>query len=298
MRAAIYLRLSKEDKRESIENQRQLLQQYSRTHDFEIVREYQDEAMSGLSDKRPGFLQMMEDAKKGVFDVILAKNQSRFSRNFLHIEQYLHRELPKLHIRFIGVTDGVDTNPMMAIGSGKRQTEKSGKKSRQIYALINEWYCQEISENVREILHQKTRLGEFIGSYAPFGYQKSKENSHRLEPKEPEASVVRELFEKYLAGISVNELVLLCKENSYPAPNQKAGWKTGSIYKILANECYIGNLVQGKSKTASYKNSARIQISRESWVRVKDTHQPIVSKELFEQVQKKKAVRGRSAKDV
>ncbi len=288
MRAAIYLRLSKEDKRESIENQRQLLRQYSRNHDFEIVREYKDEAMSGLSDERPGFLQMMEDAKRGVFDVILAKNQSRFSRNFLHIEQYLHQELPKLQIRFIGVTDGVDTGPIMGIGSGKRQAEKSGKKSRQIYALINEWYCQEISENVRTILHQKVRQGEFIGSYAPFGYQKSKENSHQLVPVEPEASIVKELFEKYSAGFSVNELVQLCKERSYPAPNEKTGWKAGSIYKILSNECYIGNLVQGKSKTANYKNSTRIQIPREDWVRVTNTHQPIVSKELFEQVQKKK----------
>ncbi len=296
MRAAIYLRLSKEDKRESIENQRQLLEHYSKMHNFEIVKEYKDEAMSGLSDKRPGFLQMMEDAKKGVFNVILAKNQSRFSRNFLHIEQYLHQELPKLHIRFIGVTDGVDTDPTQVSSRQQIKTDRGGKKARQIYALINEWYCQEISENVREILHQKTYRGEFIGSQAPFGYQKSKEDSHCLVPKEPEASIVKELFENYLAGVSVSELVQFCKKNSYPAPNKAVGWKAGSIYKILSNECYIGNLVQGKSKTVSYKNAARVQIPRESWVRVVDTHQPIISKELFEQVQRKKAMKGRSAK--
>ena len=108
MRAAIYLRLSKEDKQESIENQRALLRKYANDHGFSIVKEYTDEAISGLTDTRPGFAKMMEDARQGYFDVILAKNQSRFSRNFLHNDQNLYRELPHLNIRFIGVTDGVD----------------------------------------------------------------------------------------------------------------------------------------------------------------------------------------------
>lgn len=151
-------------------------------HVFQIVKEYTDEAISGLTDTRPGFAKMMEDARKGHFDVILAKNQSRFSRNFLHIEQYLHRELPHLNIRFIGVTDGVDTGKINNIA-----VRRSGKKTRQIYALVNEWYCQEISENEREILHQNVLSGEFIGSSAPFGYQKSPENPHKLILKEPEA---------------------------------------------------------------------------------------------------------------
>ena len=109
MRAAIYLLLNKEYKQESIEKQRVLLRRYANDHGFFIVKEYTDEAISGLTDMRPGFAKMMEDARKGHFDVLLAKNQSRFSRNFLHIEQYLHRELPHLNIRFIGVTDGGDT---------------------------------------------------------------------------------------------------------------------------------------------------------------------------------------------
>ena len=242
MRAAIYLRLSKEDKQESIENQRALLRKYANDHGFSVVKEYTDEAISGLTDTRPGFAKMMEDARKGHFDVILAKNQSRFSRNFLHIEQYLHRELPHLNIRFIGVTDGVDTGKINNIA-----VRRSEKKTRQIYALVNEWYCQEISENVREILHQKVLSGEFIGSSAPFGYQKSPENPHKLILKEPEASIVRELFEAYAAGTSVKELVKHCQQKAYPSPDAKAGWSSRSIYRILANECYTGKIVQGKT---------------------------------------------------
>ena len=289
MRAAIYLRLSKEDHGESIENQRMLLEKYANEHDFTVIKEYTDEAISGLTDIRPGFTNMMEDARDGCFDIILAKNQSRFSRNFLHIEQYLHRELPRLHIRFIGVTDGVDTGTTDKNGeSTSLSVHRSGKKTRQIYALINEWYCQEISENVREILHQKVLRGEFIGSKAPFGYQKSIENPHKLIQKEPEASIVKELFEAYANGIPVKEIVYHCQQKAYPSPDEKAGWSARSIYRILANECYTGKIVQGKTRTVSYKNSARIQISPENWVKVSGTHEPIVSEKLFLYVQEKK----------
>lgn len=289
MRAALYLRLSKEDKRESIENQKMLLEQYASDHDFKVVAMYQDEAISGLTDARPGFTQMMEDARKGCFDIILAKNQSRFSRNFLHIEQYLHQELPHLHIRFIGVTDGVDTGTTDKNGgSTSFAVRRSGKKTRQIYALVNEWYCQEISENVREILHQKVLRGEFIGSNAPFGYQKSAEDSHKLLLKEPEASIVRELYELYANGTPVKEIVRYCQRKNYPPPDKKAGWSARSVYRILANECYTGKVVQGKTKTVSYKNPARVQISSENWVRVNGTHEPIVSENLFLHVQEKK----------
>ena len=283
MRAAIYLRLSKEDKQESIENQRALLRKYANDHGFSVVKEYTDEAISGLTDTRPGFAKMMEDARQGHFDVIMAKNQSRFSRNFLHIEQYLHRELPNLNIRFIGVTDGVDTGKINNIA-----VRRSGKKTRQIYALVNEWYCQEISENVREILHQKVLRGEFIGSSAPFGYQKSPKDSHKLILKEPEASIVRELFEAYAAGTSVKELVKHCLQKAYPSPDAKAGWSSRSIYRILANECYTGKIVQGKTRTVSYKNQARIQIPPEEWIRIAHVHEPIISEEMFFFVQEKK----------
>lgn len=141
---------------------------------------------------------------------------------------------------------------------------------------------------MREILHQKVLSGEFIGSSAPFGYQKSPENPHKLILKEPEASIVRELFEAYAAGTSVKELVKHCLQKAYPSPDAKAGWSSRSIYRILANECYTGKIVQGKTRTVSYKNQARIQIPPEEWIRIAHVHEPIISEEMFFFVQEKK----------
>ena len=106
--------------------------------------------------------------------------------------------------------------------------------------------------------------------------------------KEPEASIVRELFEAYAAGTSVKELVKHCQQKAYPSPDAKAGWSSRSIYRILANECYTGKIVQGKTRTVSYKNQARIQIPPEEWIRIAHVHEPIISEEMFFFVQEKK----------
>lgn len=144
-RAVLYLRLSKEDldklregdESASIKNQRLLLIEYALTNNFEVVKIYCDDDESGLYDDRPGFEEMLEDAKLGLFDIVIAKTQARFSRNMEHIEKYLHHDFPNLGIRFIGVVDGVDT------------AVASNKKSRQINGLVNEWYCEDLSDNIR-----------------------------------------------------------------------------------------------------------------------------------------------------
>ena len=285
--AAIYVRISKDDKGESIENQRKLLEDYCRKHDFEIVSTYEDEAESGLFDTRPGFDKMLKDAKNRCFDVILAKNQSRFSRNYIHIEKYLHQQLAQLGIRFIGVTDGVDTGAANQRGS---------KKTRQIYALINEWYSQEISDNVRAVLKKKAEDGEFIGSLAPYGYEKSAKDSRKLTAKEPEASVVRRIYKDYLSGVPVKKLMQMCIEENYPPLDKKSGWTVRSIYRILENQCYTGVLIQGKTHMASYKSKKRINVSKEQQIYAYGAHEAIISEELFMQVQKKKIKRGRKKK--
>ena len=138
-RAVLYLRLSKEDADKvskgddsaSIKNQRLLLTEYALSHQFKIVKVYSDDDESGLYDNRPEFEKMMIDAKLDEFDIIIAKTQSRFSRNMEHIEKYLHHDLPNLGIRFIGVVDGVDTD------------NEANKKSRQINGQIGRASCRE-----------------------------------------------------------------------------------------------------------------------------------------------------------
>ena len=167
-RAVLYLRLSKEDADKisrgddsaSIRNQRLLLTDYALAHEFQVVNVYSDDDESGLYDDRPDFEKMMMDAKLGEFDIIIAKTQSRFSRNMEHIEKYLHHDLPNLGVRFIGVVDGVDTD------------NEANKKSRQINGLVNEWYCEDLSKNIRSSFKAKMRNGQFLGSSCPYGYKK------------------------------------------------------------------------------------------------------------------------------
>ncbi|MGC4019484.1 MAG: DUF1080 domain-containing protein [Muricomes sp.] len=157
-RAVLYLRLSKEDKEKlnngdgsaSIQNQRLLLTDYALEHNYEIVEVYSDDDESGLFDTRPNFEKMLVDAKLGVFDIIIAKSQARFSRNMEHIEKYLHRDFPNLGIRFIGVVDGADT------------AVDENKKSRQINGLVNEWYCEDLSKNIRSAFQAKMKDGFLI----------------------------------------------------------------------------------------------------------------------------------------
>lgn len=310
-RAVLYLRLSKEDvdkvnkgdDSSSIKSQRLLLTDYALGHGFKIVNVYSDDDESGLYDDRPDFERMMTDAKLGEFDVIIAKTQSRFSRNMEHIEKYLHHDLPNLGIRFIGVVDGVDTE------------SKENKKSRQINGLVNEWYCEDLSNNIRSAFKAKMKDGQFLGSSCPYGYRKDPEDHNHLVVDEYAAGVVRRIYDLYLEGYGKakigstlsSEGILIpsiykrdvLKQNYY---NAKAlattkNWSYQTIHTILNNQVYIGHLIQNKMNTLSYKDKKKKILPKENWIVVKNTHEPIISEETFEMVQKMQKVRTRSVGD-
>lgn len=284
-RAAIYLRLSKEDVEKegnensrSIENQRIILEEYAKVHQFQIYDYYIDDDYSGLYFERPAFSRMLEDAAKHEFAIILAKSQSRLSRNMEHTEYLLHNLFPQLGIRFLGVVDGVDS------------AQKEGKKARQINALVNEWYSEDLSENIRAVYQRKMRKGEYLGAYAPYGYRKSAEDSHRLEVNEEEACWVRKIFEQYLKGHSVQEIQQELIKNRIRTPSavklggQDYHWSISTIKKILSNEVYMGAVVQGKSRRKSFKEKKIVACPRNSWIIVEGMHVPIIEKEQFEMV--------------
>lgn len=142
MKAAIYCRLSKEDEgksgeSESIQNQKSMLTAYAAEKGFEVYQIYSDEDYSGIDRERPAFNEMIRAASEHRFDVVLAKTQSRFTRDMELVEKYLHGKFIEWGIRFIAVVDHVDTG------------EAANKKSRQINGLINEWYLEDLSNNVR-----------------------------------------------------------------------------------------------------------------------------------------------------
>ena len=202
-RVAIYCRLSEEDRNkanpqadsESIQNQKSMLLGYAGQQGWEIYNLYSDEDFSGSDRRRPEFLKMLADAEKRKFDIVLCKTQSRFSRELEIVEKYIHGLFPEWGIRFISVVDSADT------------ANKGNKKSRQINGLINEWFLEDLSENIRSVLTDKRRQGQHIGSFALYGYQKDEKQKNHLII-DPEASeVVRLIYSLYQQGFSFSCLV-------------------------------------------------------------------------------------------
>lgn len=282
-KAAIYLRLSKEDvekeiNSKSIEHQKMILEEYAKAQKFEIYDYYIDDDYSGLYFERPSFSRMLSDAARHEFTIIMAKSQSRLSRNMEHTEYLLHNLFPQLGIRFLGVVDGVDT------------AQRAGKKARQINALVNEWYSEDLSESIRAVYQRKMQNGEYLGAYAPYGYRKSNENTHKLVIEEEEGFWVRRMYEMYLQGNSVQQIQQELRRNQVVTPSAKrkkefqCQWSESTIKKILANKVYTGAVVQGKSKRRSFKDKKLVSCPKENWIIVEGMHPAIVSKDLYEQV--------------
>lgn len=299
LRAAVYCRLSKEDvekidknqESESIVNQTMMLLDYVKQHDFELYDIYKDDDYSGLYDDRPGFEKLMEDAEARKFDVVIAKSQSRFTRNMEHLEKYLHHDFPMWGIRFISIVDNADTNL------------KGNKKARQINGLINEWYSEDLSESIKASFRIKQKDGQFLGSSTPYGYVKSEADRHVLTPDPYAANIVKRIFNLYLGGIGkakigdilTSEGVLIPSEykrqvlgERYHNANESKGdgvWSFQTINTILHNEVYIGNLVQNKCSKKSFKDRKKQALPKSKWITVEHTHEPIIDKETFDKVQ-------------
>lgn len=294
-RAVLYLRLSKEDKDKlrkgdesaSISNQRLLLTEYALEHHYKIVETYSDDDESGLYDTRPDFERMLLDAKLGKYDIILAKSQSRFSRNMEHIEKYLHHDLPNLGIRFIGVVDGTDT------------ANQENKKSRQINGLVNEWYCEDLSKNIRSALKAKMKAGKYLGASYPYGYIKDPNDHNHLIIDEYAANVVRRIYRLYLQGYGKGKIAKILSEEGVLIPSHykrqiqgisyynsheletTKNWSYQTIHTILNNEMYIGTVVQHKYSNPSYKDKKHVKQPEDEWIRVEHQHEPIIEEEIF-----------------
>lgn len=305
-RAALYCRLSKEDidkinkgdDSASIINQRMLLEDYAAANGFSVFGVYQDDDYSGLFDDRPGFERMIKDAKSGSFDVVIAKTQSRFTRNMEHMEHYLHDVFPMLGIRFIGVVDNADTK------------NKGNKKARQINGLINEWYCEDLSENVRAVFRSKMKKGQYLGSSPPYGYVKNPNDNHKLIIDEYAAGIIKRIFALYLDGSSKYRISRILNSEGILNPsrykreilrtayyNPKNGadsvWSAQTVNMILNNEVYIGAVVQNKQASVSYKNRKKYVVPENERIKVYNMHEPIISADTWELTRQAQRLRTR-----
>lgn len=305
MIAAIYCRLSKEDEdkhveSESIQNQKSLLVKYAVEKGWDIYNIFCDEDYSGVDRERPAFQQLIADARQGKFNIILVKTQSRFTRDMELVEKYIHGLFPIWGIRFVAVVDNVDTDV------------KGNKKARQINGLINEWYLEDLSENIRTVFDYKRRAGQYIGGFATYGYQKDPKDKNKLIIDPEAAEVVRHIFALYLDGNGKQHIAYLLNVEGIPNPtrykqmkglgytnaaqvNDYGLWNRTTVGRILKEPMYTGDMVQGRRKKVSYKSKYVAAVPQEDWIVVRDTHEAIIDRETFDRVARMLEGRTRSS---
>lgn len=307
MRVAIYCRLSKEDidkqdESESIKNQKIMLTTYAMQNDWNITDYYIDDDFKGSDRDRPSFKRLIKEAKSKKFDIILCKSQARFARDLELVEKYLHGKFPEWGIRFISIVDRADTD------------DKSNKKSRQIIGLKDEWYLEDLSDDIRRVLNSKREAGVYIGSWALYGYEKDANQKGHLVIDSEAADIVREIYSLYLEGCGIQKIARILNDKAIDNPylyKKKKGihinegrmtpkavyWNVGAVYSILTNQIYTGDLVQGRFQKLNYKSKKLIRMPRESWYIKENTHEAIIDKDTFEMVQKMRGKKGRAIGD-
>ena len=306
MKAAIYVRLSREDREkngedsESIVNQRMMLLDYCQKQNWNVYKVYSDEDYSGSDRERPQFCEMLKAAEERKFDIILTKTQSRFARDVEIIEKYVNTLFLIWGIRFISLVDNADSE------------NKANRKARQIGSLVDQWYLEDVSENIKATLASKRKAGLWVGAFAPFGYVKDPKNKNHLIIDEEAANIVRYIFKSYLNGCGITALARKLNLKAIPNPasykrskgqpfqnkNKECSslWHHYSVRRILTNQIYIGNTVQGITENISYKSSKKRKKTKSEWDIVKNTHEPIVDEDTFSEVQKILSARQRANK--
>ena len=305
---AIYLRLSLEDNQkkdaDSLANQQALLMKYVEARPFlQLAGIYTDNGCTGTDFDRPQFKRMMEDARSGKINCIVVKDLSRLGRNYVEAGDYLEKVFPFLGIRFIAVNDNYDSNNI----------NSSDQLVASLKNLVNDAYAKDLSRKISTAMQEKRRRGDFVGAYEPYGYRRDPDNTSKLIIDPDIAPIVQEIFELRATGIGIEKLCRVLNEKGYPSPgrlrfergiithNNRKGselpWNRHVLTDLLRNVVYIGNLAQGRVGISLYKGIPYHQKDKSEWDVVTGTHEPIISMELWDQVQALNTKRSNEAKD-
>jgi DNA invertase Pin-like site-specific DNA recombinase len=286
----IYLRLSKDDERVgeslSIENQRRILVKYVEEQGWKIYNTYIDDGISGTTFDRPGVQRMLDDAKNGRINLILCKDLSRFGRNYIQVGQYTDYIFPMYNIRFIALTDNIDT----------LNSDSASMDMMPIMNVFNEWHAANTSKKLKAVFDSNAKAGKYKCTYCSYGYFKG-EDENRTPVIDPyAATVVRRIFEMRAKGYNPKKIADILNEEKIAIPSdyqyQRLGrpnphntshlWGNINVKRILNNPIYIGTLAQLRTTSVSYKNHKIIQKNEEDWAVIKNNHEPIVSQDLWD----------------
>ena len=304
--AGLYYRLSQEDERQgesvSIDNQRAILRKYAEEHGFEIHGEYIDDGVSGTTFDRPEVQRLLDDAKTGVINTIIVKDLSRFGRNYIEVGQYVDYVFPAFGIRFIAIQDNVDTE----------NRDSNAMEMMPIMNIFNEWHAANTSKKIRAVLKSNAKDGKYHARKAPYGYVKSDTEKKTPIIDEEAAAVVKRIFEMRASGLSPHKIADILNAEGVLNPSryclerygvvgrrENVGlWSFCGVNSILQNPTYLGHMVQRRDGTVSYKNHKRYIKDESEWVIVRNTHEPIISQELWDKVREveKSVAQGRKTK--
>ena len=273
------------DESASIENQYELLSKFVMLNGWTEVKSYRDDGYSGGNFQRPGFLEMLEDARHGLINLILVKDLSRLGRDFVEVGRYTDVIFPSLGCRFVSVLDCLDT-------------EGDNTDMLHFRSLMNDYHLKELSGKIKSVLHAKMRNGQYIAAYAPYGYRKSAEDRHRLVIDEEAAAVVRRMFELRRTGMAYGKIAGVLNREGILSPRWywavKCGsgsckyaklWMYATVRNVLTNEVYTGTLVQNQTGSRSYKDDTMIYKPESEWIRHEALHEAIISPEVWNEVQ-------------
>ena len=275
---AFYIRLSVEDNKNrgnSIEHQQMLLKNFVAVNpEFQVIKTYIDNGKTGTNFERPAFQEMLQDIEAGKIQCVIVKDLSRLGRNYIDTGYYIQSYFPSYKVRFIALNENFDT-----------QKEDANNILLPVLNMINESYALDTDKKIKEQAAKDMRAGKFIGARPPYGYKKSPEDCHKLIVDEETAPIVKQIFQWVLEGVSLEKITLQLNEANILTPGhyaKKRGiisnerligqgyWNTVAISRIIKDEIYTGDMVQGKSVTIQHR---QIKTDKRDWIVVKNTHE-------------------------
>ena len=296
-----YIRLSKEDAQKakkgddsnSVVNQSRLLDEFYQRNigEFNSAERYIDDGCTGTDTDREDFQRLLADIYAKKINCVIVKDLSRLSRNYTDAGSLIENLFVQMNVRFISLAEGVDSylNP-----------DSVSNIIVPITNVMNDQYCYQTSKKIRQVFDYKKRNGEFIGSYAPYGYIKDPNDNHALLVDPEAAEVVKQIFSMFINGMAVRAIVnhlndhgVMCpsvyKQSQglkYHCPNghAKPMWSTITISTMLKNPVYVGDMAQGRNRVKSYKIHKVEAVPEEDWIVVQNTHEALIDRETFEKV--------------
>ena len=293
-KTALYCRLSQDDGIEgdsnSIQNQKAILQKFAEDHHFPSPCFYVDDGFSGGTFQRPAFQQMISDMENGEVGIIVTKDLSRLGRNQLHTGLYIEERFPMFGVRYIAINDNVDTD------------SSESNDLMPFKNLFNEWFIRDTSRKIRAVLKAKAERGERLGTRAPYGYRKDPDTK-KLIVDEEAAAIVRRIFAMCAGGSGPSQIARILKKEQILTPTMYAyskygithvgldtqrpyHWSGDTVADMLENEIYLGNTVNMKYSTKSYKDKRRVEHSREECLVFENTHPALITREVWDVVQR------------